>query len=69
MIVMFTSAAYSAVRSNNLQSGYPEGCDRLKMSNIFPALHVCRDVVLITVEFLHNVDERVCAPTLDLQVV
>lgn len=35
MIVMFTSPAYSAVHSNNLQSRYPEGWCRLKMSNLF----------------------------------
>lgn len=34
---MFTSPAYSAVHSNNLQSRYPEGWCRLKMSNVLPA--------------------------------
>lgn len=55
MIVMFTLPAYSAVHSNNLQSGYPEGRYRLKMSNLFPVRHACRDVVLITGGFQHNV--------------
>lgn len=55
MIVMFTSPAYSAVHSNNLQSASPEGRYRLKMSNLFSVRHVCRDVVLITGGFRHNV--------------
>lgn len=37
MIVMLTLPAYSAVRSNNLQSRYPEGGCRLKMSNVLSA--------------------------------
>lgn len=48
MIVMFTSQAYSAVRSNNLQSRYPEGRYRLKMSNLCFLQHGCEDAVLIT---------------------
>lgn len=42
MIVMFTSPAYSAVPSNNLQSRYPEGWCRLKMSNLFFLRHWMR---------------------------
>lgn len=36
---MFTSAAYSAVHSNNSQPRYPEGRRRLKMSNLFFLRH------------------------------
>lgn len=55
MIVMFTSPAYSAVPSNNLQSRYPEGRCRLKMSNLFSLLHGCGDAALIISELHYDV--------------
>lgn len=45
---MFTSPAYSALHSNNLQSRYPEGWCRLKMSNLCFLQRGCGNVTLIT---------------------
>ncbi|TKS89766.1 hypothetical protein D9C73_023894 [Collichthys lucidus] len=62
MTVMFTSPAYSAVRSNNLQSRYPEGRCRLKMSNLFFLRHRCGDAALIT-QFQYDVIFQVSGTT------
>lgn len=53
MIVMFTSPAYSALHSNNLQSRYPEGWCRLKMSNLCFLQHGRGNATLIT-QFQHD---------------
>lgn len=45
---MFTSPAYSAVRSNNVLSRYPEGWCRLEMSNLYFLQHGCWNAVLIS---------------------